>query len=316
MGSHLESGNICRISRPSLQDPLWQESGYKYLEVKDKERPTRPSLQDFPGVFGPALSAGADYALRTQDDLPGISESNPGSALSSTGGFPSGSSGSPGPSSFSLAASAASSVAGILSCCSIVESLSGDREEKVCGTSGWHTGSSGSWASLQGKTTTLNRCSMKGKNKNQIQKRSIFNSEGKKKREEYPGGDFLADRLWVLSHRPILGTFSPPLIKAFNSLWIPPAVKAISPEEMSIMFKEANRSPNDSEKDIRGIQNGKRKGRTTLAGVHWNVSSVIQQFTNPGLTCCPEKQSTTKLPKQDTYGSELLHRVSFKWHDF
>jgi len=179
MGSHLESGNICWISRPSLQDPLWQESGGKCLELKDKKRLTRPFLQDSPGVFGPALSAGADYAVRTQDDLPGISESSPGSALSSTGGFPSRLGGSPGPSSFSLAASAVSSVAGIRSCCSIVESLSGDRAEKVSGTSSWHTESSGAWSSLQGKTTTLNRHSPWGKNKNQIHKSRIFNSERK-----------------------------------------------------------------------------------------------------------------------------------------
>src|SRR3989339_651382 len=60
MGRHLESENICRISRPSLQDPLWQESGSKSPVLQDNKSLTRPSLQDCPLVSGPDPSAGVD----------------------------------------------------------------------------------------------------------------------------------------------------------------------------------------------------------------------------------------------------------------
>jgi hypothetical protein len=194
VGKYPESGSIGEISSPSLQDRLWQESGGNILVLRDKEDLTHPSLQDGddPCAFGLEAFAGADCVLHTEGSWPGISDSNPGSAPSSIGGFPAGSCGSPGRSSFSRFASAVSATAGTPSCRNIGGSLRGDRGQKAVGSWDWCTGSAGSWFLPPGKTMTLFRASMPGKNKNQSRRRWVINLQGDK--NNIQGRYFLTDQ--------------------------------------------------------------------------------------------------------------------------
>jgi hypothetical protein len=85
MGKGLESGNICDLTCPSLQDLPWQEPGNNCLVSQEISALTRPSLQDFEAdAFCPALSAKIGYVLHTQDVDPYTAASNPGFVPPST----------------------------------------------------------------------------------------------------------------------------------------------------------------------------------------------------------------------------------------
>jgi hypothetical protein len=87
MGKSLESGNICGMTCPSLQDRIWQESDNNFLVSQKKSALTRPSLQDFQyGASCPALFAVVGYVSHIPDVGPYIVASNPGCVPSSTAG--------------------------------------------------------------------------------------------------------------------------------------------------------------------------------------------------------------------------------------
>jgi len=87
MGKSLESGNICEMTCPSLQDPIWQESDSNSLVSQKKSARTRPSLQDFEGdVSCPVVFAEVGYVLHIADADSYIVANNPGSVPSSTAG--------------------------------------------------------------------------------------------------------------------------------------------------------------------------------------------------------------------------------------
>lgn len=87
MGKSLESRNICEMTRPSLQDPIWQELDSNCLVSRKKSALTCPSLQDFEGdVSCPVLFTEIGYVSRIADAGSYIVANNPGSAPSSTAG--------------------------------------------------------------------------------------------------------------------------------------------------------------------------------------------------------------------------------------
>jgi hypothetical protein len=183
VGKCSESGSIEEISSPSLQDRFWQESGGNILVLRDKEGLTRPSLQDRddPGAFGPGAFAGADCVLRTEGSSPGISDSNRGFVPSSIGGFPAGSCGSPGRSSSSRSASAVSETAGTLPAAIAVVLYAGIGNKKPSAVGIGAPDLLAHGFCLQGKTMTLFRGPILGKNKNQIRRRWVINLQGERK---------------------------------------------------------------------------------------------------------------------------------------
>ncbi|MBN1844020.1 MAG: hypothetical protein JW883_17300 [Deltaproteobacteria bacterium] len=87
MGKSLESRNICEMTCPSLQDPIWQELDSNCLVSQKKTVLTCPSLQDFEGdVSCPVVFAVSGYVSHTADVGSYIAASNPGSVPSSTAG--------------------------------------------------------------------------------------------------------------------------------------------------------------------------------------------------------------------------------------
>jgi hypothetical protein len=105
MGKSLESGNICEMTRPSLQDPAWQELDSNFLASQKTSALTCPSLQDFEYIVScPSLFAEAGYVSHIPDVGPYTVASNPGSAPSSISGRLAGYPGNPGHfSSFGIA---------------------------------------------------------------------------------------------------------------------------------------------------------------------------------------------------------------------
>jgi hypothetical protein len=89
LANQLESEGICAITRPSLQDPLCQESDSNSPLLHVILDLTRPSLQDSQmGVFDRVPVVTAGYVPHTGGVDPDIFASNPGSVPPSTAGFP------------------------------------------------------------------------------------------------------------------------------------------------------------------------------------------------------------------------------------
>jgi hypothetical protein len=96
LGKGLESGNISEMTCPSLQDPLWQESGSNCLVLQEISSLARPSLQDLEyGASCPFLFVGVGSVSHIPDVGPYIVASSPGSVPSSTAGHHAGYHGNP-----------------------------------------------------------------------------------------------------------------------------------------------------------------------------------------------------------------------------
>jgi hypothetical protein len=140
----LELGNICVITCPSLQDPLWQESGSNCLVLREKSALTRPSLQDF-GASCPAPFATAGYVQHIEDVGSCIVANNLCFALSNFAGRLGDCLGSLGHLSSFGVANFFSWHADNPSFHSIDDSLREDSDEKDACIGDLHIGSFGSW---------------------------------------------------------------------------------------------------------------------------------------------------------------------------
>jgi hypothetical protein len=146
LGKSLESGSIFEMTRPSLQDSLWQESGSNLLILREISGLTRPSLQDLEyAVSCPVLFVGAGSVSHIPDVGPYIVASSPDSVPSSTAGRHAGYLDTPDHSSSFPAANIFSEHADNLFYDSIDDYGHEGLEEKVACRQDWHIGSSRSW---------------------------------------------------------------------------------------------------------------------------------------------------------------------------